>query len=268
MTCVNVKHFAASARRAFTLIELIVVIGIMVLLAGLAVPAYNAMLKGNDLSQAETMMAGYIASARFTAMNSGYVTALVFYEDPTVPDRTAVIMLRKSLKQPYIYSQYKDYLFEPRPNQRVDYLPRGIRVAAMTGYSDTNTDAIFGDTSDSTTAPNPFRLRAVVFNPDGSLLMTNGLAYDNSSAEINANPTKKTYATIAPYWNFNTNPKYNDTAAVVNTYCSTSALVVYNGTEFSKQGFSGATADEDRRNWLMKNCSVVVINPANGSLLR
>ena len=58
-----------SLRRAFTLIELMVVIAIIVILVAISIPAITAMTKGNDVAQAQNMLSSLIANTRATAIS-------------------------------------------------------------------------------------------------------------------------------------------------------------------------------------------------------
>ena len=67
--------------RAFTLIELMVVIGIVVLLTVLAVPAFTNLKSSGDLTKVADMIAGTLAQARTHAMANNTYTWVGFYEE-------------------------------------------------------------------------------------------------------------------------------------------------------------------------------------------
>jgi type II secretory pathway pseudopilin PulG len=66
---------------AFTLIELVVVIGIIVLLTVLAVPAFTNLGSSGDVTQAADMIAGTLARARTHAIANNTYTWVGFYEE-------------------------------------------------------------------------------------------------------------------------------------------------------------------------------------------
>jgi len=68
-------------RSAFTLIELVVVIGIIVLLSVLAVPAFTNLRGSGDLTQAADMVAGTLSQARNYAIAHNTYTWAGFYEE-------------------------------------------------------------------------------------------------------------------------------------------------------------------------------------------
>ena len=69
------------AARPFTLIELIVVMGVMILLAAVAIPAYSSLFSGRKTTLAANQMNGAIMEARAHAVSAKAYTALIFAKD-------------------------------------------------------------------------------------------------------------------------------------------------------------------------------------------
>jgi type II secretory pathway pseudopilin PulG len=67
--------------RPFTLIELIAVMGVMILLAAVAIPAYSSLFSGRKTTLAANQLNGAIMEARAHAVSSKNYTALVFVKD-------------------------------------------------------------------------------------------------------------------------------------------------------------------------------------------
>lgn len=67
-------------RAAFSLVELMVVIAIMLLLAAFTVPAFNSLTMGSNLNRAGQLVADQISSARQTAVTRNRETQVWFYE--------------------------------------------------------------------------------------------------------------------------------------------------------------------------------------------
>ena len=66
------------SRRGFSLMELIIVVGIMMVVAAIAVPAITASVRLYRLRAAAASVKGIIQATRYRAISSGYPFALVF----------------------------------------------------------------------------------------------------------------------------------------------------------------------------------------------
>ncbi len=78
-------------RRAFTLVELLVVVGVISVLAAITLPSIRTMLHGQKVNQAARMVQAHIESTRLRAMATGKYTAVVFERQANSPD--AVVRL-------------------------------------------------------------------------------------------------------------------------------------------------------------------------------
>ena len=67
--------------RPFTLIELIAVMGVMILLAAVAIPAYSSLFAGRKTTLAANQLNGAVMEARAHAVSAKVFTALVFVKD-------------------------------------------------------------------------------------------------------------------------------------------------------------------------------------------
>ena len=75
------------ASRAFSLVELLVVVAVIAIVAGFAVPAVTTMLKGSQLTQGSQMVVDQISLARQTALSRNRSVEVRFYKfgDPEIP---------------------------------------------------------------------------------------------------------------------------------------------------------------------------------------
>ncbi|MGB8167802.1 MAG: Verru_Chthon cassette protein D [Chthoniobacteraceae bacterium] len=73
--------------RAFSLIELIIVISVIVIIAAFTIPAMNTVLKGSQLSQGANTLVGQLNIARQQALSRNRQVEVRFYRyaDPEVP---------------------------------------------------------------------------------------------------------------------------------------------------------------------------------------
>lgn len=67
--------------RPFTLIELIAVMGVMIVLAAVAIPAYSSLFAGRKTTLAANQLNGAVMEARAHAVSAKVYTALVFPKD-------------------------------------------------------------------------------------------------------------------------------------------------------------------------------------------
>ena len=67
--------------RPFTLIELIAVMGVMIVLAAVAIPAYSSLFAGRKTTLAANQLNGAVMEARAHAVSAKVYTALVFPQD-------------------------------------------------------------------------------------------------------------------------------------------------------------------------------------------
>ncbi|HUE42867.1 MAG TPA: prepilin-type N-terminal cleavage/methylation domain-containing protein, partial [Candidatus Sulfotelmatobacter sp.] len=68
----------ARAARGFTLLELVIVVAIGMILAGMAVPVINNSLRTYKMRSAVTSVTGLISNARYQAIFHGCKTQIVF----------------------------------------------------------------------------------------------------------------------------------------------------------------------------------------------
>ncbi len=81
----------STAARAFSLIELLVVISVIAIIAAYSVPAVTTMIRGSQLSQGSQVITDVLALARQTALSKNRPVEVRFYKfaDPETPGETA-----------------------------------------------------------------------------------------------------------------------------------------------------------------------------------
>lgn len=82
----------ASPRSAFTMAELLIVIALIVLLLGLAVPAFNLLSGGKSIEGATNQISAALGRARAEAIGLQKVTGVLFFIDPKTQRRSMAIV--------------------------------------------------------------------------------------------------------------------------------------------------------------------------------
>src|SRR5437762_8472270 len=77
---------------AFTLTELLIVIGLIVLVIAIAVPAFKAMSGGRSVDAAQNQLAAVLGAARAEAIGLQKVRGVFFYVDPRTERVNAAIV--------------------------------------------------------------------------------------------------------------------------------------------------------------------------------
>lgn len=135
---------------AFTITELLVVIGIIVLLISIAIPAFSSMLQSSERSLAENQLKGAIAAARDAAIRSDAGdAAAVFFFTPggrvTIVPCVAVAQIkdfpRHSSTSPTAFPLVTREVFVPVAGATPIQMPRGWGVRGFAASGTTYTGA-------------------------------------------------------------------------------------------------------------------------------
>lgn len=125
----------SAGSRAFTIIELLVVISIFVLVLAIAVPSFSAILKSTERSQAGNQVSVALSSARSAAVGSegmGDTAAVFFYDPSTGRTRIGVYTVAGTIKDHDLNAAPNNVVerdvFVPVPNFQPVQLPKGWMV--------------------------------------------------------------------------------------------------------------------------------------------
>lgn len=119
------------SRRGFTLTELLIVIGIMILVAILAVPAFRAMTGSRSTEAAQNQISAVVARARIEALGLEEPRGVLFYRDLD-SQRIGMVMVRPTNDQP-------PYELDLVPDRDPVLLPDGVGVQFIDNYTTTGT---------------------------------------------------------------------------------------------------------------------------------
>ncbi len=148
-------------RQAFTLIELILVMGIIVMIASLATPMMTRMLGRQSLTQGANRVRVEMGRARVEAIKTGEVQALFFLPQGNwfnvaafsqLPLQAGIASREQSLLNNRVYTGYED-----------NVLPPGIRFLAGSMELDSRSAQTLGDVKIDNDSIQP-----VLFYPDGT----------------------------------------------------------------------------------------------------
>lgn len=88
-------------RRAFTLIEMITVLGIITIVLAISIPVWKALLGGTNLSSAQNEISATIANARADAIYNRQTIGVFFFIDPKTQQTGMAEVQVQSLYQPH-----------------------------------------------------------------------------------------------------------------------------------------------------------------------
>jgi type II secretory pathway pseudopilin PulG len=142
--------------RSFTLVELLVVMGVIAILAIAVLPAATSLTKANGCKSAATTVMNLFEQARSLAVTSGFATYVVF-ADSTTPEAYRCKAM--------IVFQDKD--FAPVAISKWHYLPSGISFLPAQGVLSPQTTIKFS--CPGNVAAQAIALPYVKFDPSGSV---------------------------------------------------------------------------------------------------
>lgn len=148
-------------RQAFTLIELILVMAIIVMIASLATPMMTRMIGRQSLTQGANRVRVEMGRARVEAIKTGDVQALFFLPQghwfnvapfSQLPQQSGIASRELTQLNNRVYTGYED-----------SFLPKGIRFAAGSTEVDARAAQTLGDVKIDNGS-----LQPVLFYPDGT----------------------------------------------------------------------------------------------------
>ncbi|HVX86524.1 MAG TPA: prepilin-type N-terminal cleavage/methylation domain-containing protein [Phycisphaerae bacterium] len=230
--------------RAFTLIEVLVVISIIVILLAVSIPTIKALTKGNGEKQAVNLITTLLANARATAISTHKASGVVFYEypAPATGNASGTNSYAQLITQSGIDAANKVRYFVRVPGTGPQQLPPNIEVATLDYGS--NLFKRQGQLSSDVGGT----CRVILFDSNGQMVQYNALATDPALSGDQ----------VAQAWNI---------AGASSSAGGTSSpgFLVYDALAFKTSHDASSSNDNT---WLQQNADVLVVNPYTGTVIR
>jgi prepilin-type N-terminal cleavage/methylation domain-containing protein len=245
-------------RCGFTLIELMAVVGIVILLAGITFPAVRTLTRGNAVSQAHNQISSYLIQARAIAMAQHRQAGVVFFRE--TPDHASPFHGGQIAMQIFVedYDQQTVPAHNPRNTLFMqystarEYLPAEVAVGAL---NDMPTKLVINE--DSTGGHN----LTILFDSTGQLITRHGVARRN----LPSSGTPGSYPWALADWHFASQGTVNSDNS--SNGISSPGIFLYDAAAFESQPIAiGAAGDKARGEWIKKNASVITVNANTGLL--
>jgi prepilin-type N-terminal cleavage/methylation domain-containing protein len=116
-------------RAGFSLVELLVVIGLVVVILALAMPAFNFITGSRSVDGATNLVSAFLGRARAEALDRGKVTGVLFYIDPATERRGMTLVTETNAK----YTSAGAEVDNPNIDVYLDLLPDREPILLQTG---------------------------------------------------------------------------------------------------------------------------------------
>jgi prepilin-type N-terminal cleavage/methylation domain-containing protein len=256
-------HKISHRRHAFTLIELMVVIGIMVIILAVSIPGLKAMTKGNDTAQATSMVSSLIANARSIAISQGRIAGVAFYEaNSGKAGQTQAAYVVQDIVTSVNTNQ--NLFLMPLAGGTIQQLPRGAKIVGLQTADPINPASGNVGTlnvGSTITAVTTVPARVVLFDEGGQLLVRAKMVLD-APTSTTVQSTKDTLTSWATDW-----AGFWASTSQAPSNTSTPALVIYSDGEFTSANPSG-TSQSVQNQWLLQHAKVLVINAYTGTVIQ
>jgi prepilin-type N-terminal cleavage/methylation domain-containing protein len=235
----------AGPRRGFTLNELLIVMGLIVIILAIALPAFNLISGNRSVESAENQISAYLAVARSEATGLQEPRGVMMFTDPATG---RVTMLQVYYPIPTTSTATPTKAIDLFPGRDEVVLPKGV---GLIGVPTENLTAP-GIPTIQTGQEDTWRQYAIImFDGDGRLLL------DKWTIAATTGLAKRLGTNTAPGLVFST-PAAGTTSANIGF-----ALYETAGYETVK-----TQAAANRRTWLEENYIPYLINRYNGTLLK
>jgi prepilin-type N-terminal cleavage/methylation domain-containing protein len=266
--CTLHSALCTSSRSGFTLTEMLVVIGIIILFVTLAIPAISSITGTRSISAAENQISAVLARAREEAIGIQDYRGVLFYLDPR-EDRVVAILVRAADNQ---LTNSNLISLDAVANRDYLMLPQGIRLQTI---CDDSLNRYFGFNPMNPASTEGVLYGGVILFDGQGRLVSKPYAF---SFLANGTPTGLAAALKAP-----SNASLFLPTNGNSFFRSQMGLVLFDSAAFKAQGFtdgdlgtgfdqsvtaSGPNGETSEEAWLDANSTPLLINRFNGTLIR
>lgn len=249
MTSTRRRAFARPRATAFTLVELLIVMAIIILILVVAIPAYNAITGSRSIESAENQVSSFLGVVRSDALSLQEPRGAVFFEDPG----TRRITMVEVFIQPKAAASTANILALVNGRDEA-VLPNGVGLQCVP--TDTNPANSQDPTPPLSNGPQRYRWRqfgVVLFDGNGRLLIQD---YRLPATSTTGDLGKR----LAGALHQATDPTV--TIPMPFNGISTIGIALFDG------GTYGSLPADAQPAWLEQNAVPYLINRYSGSLLR
>ena len=278
------RRLLPTARPAFTLIEMLVVIVIIVLALTLAIPAIRSLTGSRSQEAAQNVITTALGSVRAEAMALQRVEGIMFFLD-TSSDRIMCVAVMETSQQPTDKSDVPLYL-DLVPDKDPLYLPAGIWLWTMKDEAIPNNNDAFdqyrylgynfysgSSAGDYTSTPSLVNVPGgvILFDSSGRLTVrTYGLRLANSNGTATQLGSFLFPSVAAPTWQ-----NWPAPAATQYIIQSQIGLCLFDRETFLNApgaapytAYNNQAIVSDVNNWLDKNTAPIFVNRYDATLMR
>jgi prepilin-type N-terminal cleavage/methylation domain-containing protein len=269
------SSFRTSSRRGFTLTEMLVVIGIIILFITMAIPAISAITGTRSISAAENQISAVLARAREEAIGIQDYRGIFFYLDPR-EDRVVAALVRPADIQDLFVNGVKVIALDTVANRDYLMLPQGIRLQTL--YDDPTERYLgFNPTPNSTES---VRFGGVILFDGQGRLVSKAYGFQYRAPDptsVGGAPVPSGMSALLKVTGTNFGPANGN-----NPLRSQMGLVLFDSATFKSQNFTDGDPalgipdplilnpgnEPTEENWLDANSTPILINRFNGTLIR
>lgn len=245
-------------RRGWTLVELLVVMGIMVLVIAMAVPIFGTLTGNRSIQGAQNQLAAVLSAARTQAMELQRYTGVMFFLDPATDRINMATVYGEEEGGPVVY-------LDVVPDQDFAALPAGVASQTLNSLSSDRymgCTALFGNQSVPAGPVILFDGRGCLAGVRYGFRMGSGGRWTAVARLLN------------PRANFAAPPPADWPASPAGAPVSQFGLVLFPLPAFRAAGYDmsdpqfGGVDPSGEEAWLDSNAVPLLINRYNGTLVR